>query len=58
MSPVFAKMFSKGFKEADAEKVTLKDTKFEDFVSFLALIYPLREKLSGKSLRSLCGLTL
>ncbi|KAH7729152.1 Protein BATH-38 [Aphelenchoides avenae] len=46
MSPVFAKMFSKGFKEAEAEKVPLKDVKFEDFVSFLALIYPLREKLS------------
>ncbi|KAH7718763.1 BTB/POZ domain-containing protein [Aphelenchoides avenae] len=56
MSPVFAKMFYSAFKEANDEKVTLEDTKFEDFLSFLSLIYPLREKLSDANVLAACRL--
>ncbi|KAH7704939.1 CRE-BATH-38 protein [Aphelenchoides avenae] len=56
MSPVFAKMFYSGFKEANDDKVTLKDTKFEDFMSFLSLVYPLRETLSDANVVAACRL--
>lgn len=53
MSKVFAAMLRKPFEETTKNEIALTDTKLEEFILFLAAIYPTHEPIAGKYCTSL-----
>ncbi|KAH7701018.1 BTB/POZ domain-containing protein [Aphelenchoides avenae] len=51
MSKVLGTMLMKSFEEATKDEIPLKDTKLEDFVLFLAAIYPTNEPVTHDSVK-------